>query len=105
MKKGLPFLKGMIEKDDSSYYYFSLQYGELSRIDKVRRNLTAEVLHPQLSLHSSRENGNKFKKSIEEDVHDTREGMKTFPSSKWSRYPCPSYGTSKNDVDKYRRRN
>jgi hypothetical protein len=50
MQKGLPLSKGMIEKDDSSYYSFSHQDGECSRIVEARRTSDEEVLHKQVSL-------------------------------------------------------
>jgi len=37
MQKGLSLSKGMIKKDDSSYYSFSHQDGECSRMDKENR--------------------------------------------------------------------
>jgi hypothetical protein len=94
MQKGLPLSKGMIKKDDSSYYFFSCQDGECSRIVEARRTSDEEVLHKQLALPSSSEKGNMCKESPEKYVHAKGERMKTFPTSKWSMYPCASCGTS-----------
>jgi hypothetical protein len=98
----------MIEKDDSSYSYFSLQDGECSRMSKARRTSYDEVLHKKLDLPSIPGKGNRCKTSPERDVH-SKEGMKTFPTSKidkdiWSMYPCASYGTSNHNMEKCRRR-
>jgi hypothetical protein len=89
----------MIEKDNSSYYSFSRQDGECSRMAKVRRNLDEEVLHKQLVLPSSLGKGNICKTSLEKYVH-SREGMKTFPTGKWSMYPCVSCTTSNHNIEK-----
>jgi hypothetical protein len=94
----------MIEKDDSSYYSFSHQDGECSRVVEAKRTSDEEVLHKQLALPSSPEKGNMCKASPEKDVHARGEGMKTFPTGEWSSYPCASYGTRNHDVEKCRRR-
>jgi hypothetical protein len=73
----------MIEKDDSSYYSFSRQDGECSRIDEARRTLDEEVLHKKLGLPSSLEKGNKCKTSPKKYVHNKGE-MKTFSTNNTS---------------------
>jgi hypothetical protein len=45
MQEKLTPSKGMIDKDDSFYSYFTHQYGEFSRMNEVRRTSNEEVLH------------------------------------------------------------
>jgi hypothetical protein len=73
-------------------------------MDKVRRTLDEEVLHSHLVLPSIPGKGNKYKTSLERDVH-SKEGVKTFPTSKiginvWSKYPCASCGTGNHNMVK-----
>jgi len=44
------------------------------------------------------------KASPEEDVHAKGDGMKNFPTGKWSSYLCASHGTRNHDVEKCQRR-
>jgi hypothetical protein len=44
MQEKLTLSKGMMEKDDSSYYSFSRQYGECLRTVEARRTSDEEVL-------------------------------------------------------------
>jgi hypothetical protein len=94
----------MLEKDNSSYYSFSHQDGECSRMAKARKNSNEEVLHKQLVLPSSPEKGNMCKTSPNKYVHATGERMKTFPIGKWSMYTCASCGISNHGVEKCQRR-
>jgi hypothetical protein len=75
---------------------------------EVGRTSNEEVLHKKLVLPSIPGKGNKCKTSPGRDVH-SKEGMKTFPTSKtgmnlWSMYPCASYGTSNHSMVKCQRR-
>jgi hypothetical protein len=99
MQEKLTPLKGMIKKDDSSYYLFFRQYREFSRMTEERKNSYEEVLHKQSVLPSSPEKGNRSKRSPEKDAH-SQEGMNKFPTGKWSTYPCDSCGTSNHDMEK-----
>jgi hypothetical protein len=65
MQEKLSPSKGMIEKDDSSYYSFPHQDGECSRMVEARRTSDEEVLHKKLVLPSSPEKGNMCKTSPE----------------------------------------
>jgi hypothetical protein len=85
MQEKLTPSKGMIEKDDSSYYYFSHQDGECSRMVEARRTSDDEVLHKKLELPSNLGKGNIYKTYPERDVH-SKEGMKTFPTGKIDKY-------------------
>jgi len=53
MQKGLTDLKGMIKKYYSSFYSFSHQDGEWSRVAEENKTSDEESLHKQLSLPSS----------------------------------------------------
>ena len=80
MKKGLFLSKVMIEKNDSSYYSLSHQYGECSKTTEARRTSEEEVLHKQSGLPSGLRKGNMCKTSSEKYVHSKGE-MKKFPTN------------------------
>jgi hypothetical protein len=108
MQEKLTPSRGMMEKDDSSYYSFSRQDGEFSKMVEAMKTSDEEVLHKQLVLPSSPGKGNICKTSLERDVH-SKEGVKTFPNSKmdkniWCMYPCASCGNSNHNMDTCRRR-
>jgi len=97
-------LQIVTEEDNSSYSSSPCQDGECSRMIEVRRNSNEKVLHKKLVLPSIPGKVNKFHISSGRYVH-SREGMKTFPTSKngmnlWSTYPCDSFRNSNHNMVK-----
>jgi hypothetical protein len=114
MQERLSPTKGLqivTEEDNSSYSSSPRQDGECSRMVEVRRTSNEEVLHKQLVLPEQPSipgKGIKCKTSPGRDEH-SKEGMKTFPTSKtgmnlWSTYPCVLYGTNNHNMVKCQRR-